>query len=243
MPMSTAMSMLRRRLFFGLPRAISRVLRPSSAKSRHRLGCCSARCRPTMPFPPLPPPTESAIGRSTPLRKASPASPDGAMSHPWSWWPDGKSSRPKVSRSWLWPLRDRLPTGCRSRQASMPSGRPAASPFCPGASASGGVAAAGRSSAAWLQPSPARLFLGDNGGRLAMASPPRQFAIAERHGIMILPGSDPLPLAAEREAVGALRLRSRCAGRSPAAAAGENGSRRSWRRSASSREASAGARH
>jgi len=48
---------------------------------------------------------------------------------------------------------------------------------------------------------PGTLFLGDNGGRLAMASPPRQFAIAERQGIMILPGSDPLPLAAEREAV------------------------------------------
>lgn len=48
---------------------------------------------------------------------------------------------------------------------------------------------------------PGTLFLGDNGGRLATAPPPRQFAAARRHGIMILPGSDPLPLAAERQAV------------------------------------------
>jgi hypothetical protein len=48
---------------------------------------------------------------------------------------------------------------------------------------------------------PGTLFLGDNGGRLAAAPPPRQFAIAERQGLMILPGSDPLPLAAEHDAV------------------------------------------
>jgi hypothetical protein len=44
---------------------------------------------------------------------------------------------------------------------------------------------------------PGTLFLGDNGGRLALASPPAAFALARARNIPVLPGSDPLPLAAE----------------------------------------------
>jgi hypothetical protein len=44
---------------------------------------------------------------------------------------------------------------------------------------------------------PGTLFLGDNGGRPALASQPRAFATAARRNIPVLPGSDPLPLAAE----------------------------------------------
>ncbi len=40
---------------------------------------------------------------------------------------------------------------------------------------------------------PGRLFLGDNGGRLARGGRPRHFATAERRGLRVLPGSDPLP--------------------------------------------------
>ncbi len=46
---------------------------------------------------------------------------------------------------------------------------------------------------------PGRLFLGDNGGRLAMASPPAAFAAAAARTIWVLPGSDPLPISAEAE--------------------------------------------
>lgn len=49
--------------------------------------------------------------------------------------------------------------------------------------------------------SPGRLFLGDNGGRLAPSLRPRLFAIARRHGIAVLPGSDPLPFPREVERV------------------------------------------
>lgn len=42
-----------------------------------------------------------------------------------------------------------------------------------------------------------RLFVGDNGGRPAMAPTPALFSLARRRGIPILPGSDPLPLPAE----------------------------------------------
>lgn len=42
-----------------------------------------------------------------------------------------------------------------------------------------------------------RLFVGDNGGRPALAPTPALFSLARRRGIPILPGSDPLPLPAE----------------------------------------------
>jgi hypothetical protein len=44
---------------------------------------------------------------------------------------------------------------------------------------------------------PGTLFLGDNAGRPALASPPAVFAAARAKSIPVLPGSDPLPLAAE----------------------------------------------
>jgi hypothetical protein len=46
---------------------------------------------------------------------------------------------------------------------------------------------------------PGSLFLGDNGGRLAMAAPPAAFAAAAARTIWVLPGSDPLPISAEAE--------------------------------------------
>lgn len=42
-----------------------------------------------------------------------------------------------------------------------------------------------------------RLYAGDNGGRLAWSPRPRLLVEAERHGRLVLPGSDPLPLPAE----------------------------------------------
>ena len=44
---------------------------------------------------------------------------------------------------------------------------------------------------------PGDLFLGDNGGRLALSLRPRLFALAEARGLAVLPGSDPLPLPQE----------------------------------------------
>lgn len=52
------------------------------------------------------------------------------------------------------------------------------------------------------QVAPGTVFLGDNRGRPAFAAPPRPFALADHRGILSLPGSDPLPLAAESDAVG-----------------------------------------
>ena len=46
---------------------------------------------------------------------------------------------------------------------------------------------------------PGSIFLGDNGGRLQAARQPAAFAIAAAKAIPVLPGSDPLPLAAEAE--------------------------------------------
>lgn len=40
----------------------------------------------------------------------------------------------------------------------------------------------------------AELFLGDNGGRLAISGPPRLFRESRSQGVPVLPGSDPLPL-------------------------------------------------
>lgn len=49
---------------------------------------------------------------------------------------------------------------------------------------------------------PGMVFLGDNGGRLAGAAEPRQFARARERRIPILPGSDPLPLASDAHRAG-----------------------------------------
>jgi len=42
---------------------------------------------------------------------------------------------------------------------------------------------------------PGELFVGDNGNRLAAAPRPRLLDVAEASGLVVLPGSDPLPLA------------------------------------------------
>jgi hypothetical protein len=41
------------------------------------------------------------------------------------------------------------------------------------------------------------LYLGDNGGRPSLGWEPRMFRLARERGIPVLPGSDPLPIAAE----------------------------------------------
>jgi SAM-dependent methyltransferase len=72
--------------------------------------------------------------------------------------------------------------------------------------------ARGRMFDAYLETAPAgEIFLGDNGGRPIGAPAPRQFALAAARSMLILPGSDPLPLAGEIERIGryglALRLK------------------------------------
>jgi hypothetical protein len=64
------------------------------------------------------------------------------------------------------------------------------------------------------------LFLGDNGGRPALAPTPRLFRSARRLGIPILPGSDPLPLPAEASKPGrcGFVLEGRVDSEAPAAA-------------------------
>jgi hypothetical protein len=47
-----------------------------------------------------------------------------------------------------------------------------------------------------------RFFLGDNGGRLRFFPRPTHFKLAEKLGIRILPGSDPLPFPAEARRAG-----------------------------------------
>jgi len=49
---------------------------------------------------------------------------------------------------------------------------------------------------------PGRLFLGDNGGRPRGSPRPRLFRLAEKRGVLVLPGSDPLPFAFEANKVG-----------------------------------------
>lgn len=56
---------------------------------------------------------------------------------------------------------------------------------------------------------PSGLFLGDNGGRAGLLGRPRLLTWAERRGFMVLPGSDPLPLAGQVERVGAYGFRLR----------------------------------
>lgn len=46
------------------------------------------------------------------------------------------------------------------------------------------------------------LFLGDNGGRPAFRPRPGLLALGEAHGLVVLPGSDPLPLPFQEERVG-----------------------------------------
>jgi hypothetical protein len=46
------------------------------------------------------------------------------------------------------------------------------------------------------------IFLGDNGGRPQLWPRPRLFALAEKKGIKVLPGSDPLPFESESHRVG-----------------------------------------
>ncbi|MDQ3555793.1 MAG: hypothetical protein M3409_03315 [Gemmatimonadota bacterium] len=47
-----------------------------------------------------------------------------------------------------------------------------------------------------------RLFLGDNGGRLHRSPRPPLFRVAEARGLLVLPGSDPLPFAEQARKVG-----------------------------------------
>jgi hypothetical protein len=49
---------------------------------------------------------------------------------------------------------------------------------------------------------PGRFFLGDNGGRPALSRGPRLFGVAQRRGIRVLPGSDPLPFTTQSRRVG-----------------------------------------
>ncbi len=46
------------------------------------------------------------------------------------------------------------------------------------------------------------LYIGDNGGRLSLSTRPRLFAIGERAGLKVLPGTDPLPFAGQEHRVG-----------------------------------------
>jgi hypothetical protein len=47
-----------------------------------------------------------------------------------------------------------------------------------------------------------RLYAGDNGGRPRGSRRPRLLAVAERHGKLVLPGTDPLPFPGEANKVG-----------------------------------------
>jgi len=46
------------------------------------------------------------------------------------------------------------------------------------------------------------LYIGDNGGRLSLSTRPRLFAVGERAGLKVLPGTDPLPFAGQEHRVG-----------------------------------------
>lgn len=46
------------------------------------------------------------------------------------------------------------------------------------------------------------LFLGDNGGRLGLAPAPKLFRRAEQKGVLVLPGSDPLPFSEQATRAG-----------------------------------------
>ena len=63
------------------------------------------------------------------------------------------------------------------------------------------------------------LFLGDNGGRPALAATPRKLLLARRSGTWTLPGSDPLPFRREQGKAGRVgcMVRTPALGDSPAA--------------------------
>jgi hypothetical protein len=50
------------------------------------------------------------------------------------------------------------------------------------------------------------IFLGDNGGRLSMSTRPRLFAVGERSGLKVLPGTDPLPFRGQESRVGSFGM-------------------------------------
>jgi hypothetical protein len=52
------------------------------------------------------------------------------------------------------------------------------------------------------EPDRPRFFLGDNGGRPRLGAEPSLFAVAREHGILVLPGSDPLPFQGREARVG-----------------------------------------
>jgi hypothetical protein len=54
--------------------------------------------------------------------------------------------------------------------------------------------------------SPGDVFLGDNGARAAGLPDPAPFRLARQAGVLILPGSDPLPLSGQEERVGSYGL-------------------------------------
>jgi hypothetical protein len=56
------------------------------------------------------------------------------------------------------------------------------------------------------RPRALRFFLGDNSSRTAFLGRPAHFEDARRDGIAILPGTDPLPFAAEYDRVGSFGL-------------------------------------
>jgi len=56
-------------------------------------------------------------------------------------------------------------------------------------------------------PLASRLLLGDNAGRLSLAPEPAHFKLARDQGLFILPGTDPLPFAAQAGRVGTYGMR------------------------------------
>ncbi len=63
------------------------------------------------------------------------------------------------------------------------------------------------------------VFLGDNGGRPTFWKYPAHFKLAQEKGLLVLPGSDPLPLSSEVERVGnyGFHLPQKLSSRQPAA--------------------------
>jgi len=63
------------------------------------------------------------------------------------------------------------------------------------------------------------VFLGDNGGRPTFWKHPAHFKLAQNKGLLVLPGSDPLPLSSEVERVGSygFHLPKKLSSRQPAA--------------------------
>lgn len=51
-----------------------------------------------------------------------------------------------------------------------------------------------------------QLFLGDNAGRLALSGKPKRFIDAQRRGVWVLPGTDPLPFAGQARQAGRFGL-------------------------------------